>query len=133
MSLFSFLPYRAHYHTALSPLLSATLGATTMSMSMTDEEERMSPDLGASMDADPLHHHPSHSPSPEEPRDLSVKRKVGLPAGKGVGGNGFKNGEERGIGKEGLGIGMPGVLVIREIIIVVIKKKKKKNCFDKIH
>ncbi|XP_042885469.1 uncharacterized protein LOC122261740 isoform X1 [Penaeus japonicus] len=48
-----------------------------MSMSMTDEEERMSPDLGASMDADPLHHHhPSHSPSPEEPRDLSIKRKM---------------------------------------------------------
>lgn len=39
------------------------------------EEERMSPDLMGGMGSDP--HQSSHSPSPEEPRDLSFKRKVG--------------------------------------------------------
>ncbi|KAK7065432.1 hypothetical protein SK128_007544 [Halocaridina rubra] len=45
----------------------------TMSISMS-EEERMSPDLGSDMESSS--HHPSHSPSPEEPRDLSIKRKM---------------------------------------------------------
>ncbi|XP_071521299.1 uncharacterized protein [Panulirus ornatus] len=38
------------------------------------EEERMSPDLMGSMGSDL--HQSSHSPSPEEPRDLSFKRKM---------------------------------------------------------
>lgn len=85
----------------------------------------MSPDLGASMDADPLHHHhPSHSPSPEEPRDLSIKRKVRLPVRKkggwarkgydfgvreGVRGGGGRrkgNGERNGRGERERGEGM---------------------------
>ncbi|KAG7164015.1 HMG box-containing protein 1-like [Homarus americanus] len=45
----------------------------TMNINMA-EEERMSPDLMGSMGSDP--HQSSHSPSPEEPRDLSIKRKM---------------------------------------------------------
>ncbi|XP_064087583.1 uncharacterized protein LOC135202243 [Macrobrachium nipponense] len=44
-----------------------------MSITMS-EEERMSPDMGSDMESMSLH--TSHSPSPEEPRDLSIKRKM---------------------------------------------------------